>query len=66
MNLLNIEELTSNYRNGYNDKTLKSKYGNINIEIPRDRESSFEPKLVKKREILLNGSEDMSVQDIRL
>ena len=60
------EELTSNYRNGYNDKTLKSKYGNINIEIPRDRELSFEPKLVKKREILLNGSEDMSVQDIRL
>ena len=48
-----------NYRNGYNDKTIKSKYGNIDVSIPRDRESSFEPQLVKKREILLNGSEDL-------
>jgi len=63
-----------NYRNGYNDKTIKSKYGNIDVSIPRDRESSFEPQLVKKREILLNGSEDlilslytkgMSVRDIQ-
>ncbi len=63
-----------NYRNGYNNKTIKSKYGNIDVSIPRDRESSFEPQLVKKREILLNGSEDlilslytkgMSVRDIQ-
>ena len=63
-----------NYRNGYNEKTIKSKYGNIDVSIPRDRESSFEPQLVKKREILLNGSEDlilslytkgMSVRDIQ-
>lgn len=63
-----------NYRNGYNDKTIKSKYGNIDVSIPRDRDSSFEPQLVKKREILLNGSEDlilslytkgMSVRDIQ-
>lgn len=64
-----------NYRNGYNDKTLKSKYGNIKVSIPRDRNGTFEPKLVKKREVILNGSEDlilslyskgMSVQDIQL
>ena len=69
------ESTTSNYRNGYNEKTIKSKYGNIDVEIPRDRESTFEPQLVKKREILLNGSEDMiislytkgmSVRDIQL
>ena len=36
-----------NYRNGYNDKTIKCKYGNIYVSIPRDRESSFEPQLVK-------------------
>jgi len=69
------ESETTNYRNGYNDKTIKSKYGNIDVAIPRDRESSFEPQLVKKREILLNGSEDMiislytkgmSVRDIQL
>jgi transposase-like protein len=71
----NDESDNSNYRNGYNDKTIKSKYGNIDVSIPRDRESSFEPQLVKKREILLNGSEDliislytkgMSVRDIQL
>jgi len=69
------ESNNSNYRNGYNEKTIKSKYGNIDVEIPRDRESTFEPQLVKKREILLNGSEDliislyskgMSVRDIQL
>ena len=69
------ESDNQNYRNGYNDKTIKSKYGNIDVAIPRDRESTFEPQLVKKREILLNGSEDMiislytkgmSVRDIQL
>lgn len=71
----NQESNTQNYRNGYNEKTIKSKYGEFDVAIPRDRESSFEPKLVKKREVLLNGSEDlilslytkgMSVRDIQL
>jgi len=62
-----------NYRNGHNKKTLKSKYGEIDVAIPRDRDGSFEPQLVKKRETLLDGSEDlilslytkgMSVRDI--
>ncbi len=30
-----------NYRNGVNKKTLKSKYGNTNVSIPRDREGTF-------------------------
>ena len=30
-----------NYRNGYNKKTLKSKYGEIDVSIPRDRDSTF-------------------------
>lgn len=30
-----------NYRNGYNNKILKSKYGNIDVSIPRDRDGSF-------------------------
>jgi len=64
----------SNYRNGTNKKTLKSKYGDVDVAIPRDREGSFEPQLVKKRETLLNGSEDlilslytkgMSIRDIQ-
>lgn len=63
-----------NYRNGTNKKTLKSKYGEIDVAIPRDRDGTFEPQLVKKRETLLKGSEDlilslytkgMSVRDIQ-
>jgi transposase-like protein len=63
-----------NYRNGHNKKTLKSKYGEIDVSIPRDRESSFEPQLVKKRQTLIEGTEDlilslytkgMSVRDIQ-
>jgi transposase-like protein len=69
------ESSRPNYRNGYNDKTIKSKYGTFDVSIPRDRDSSFEPQLVKKREVLLDGSEDlilslytkgMSVRDIQL
>jgi len=64
----------SNSRNGYSDKTINSKYGQFDVSIPRDRDSTFEPQLVKKREVLLNGSEDlilslytkgMSVRDIQ-
>ena len=64
----------SNSRNGYNDKTINSKYGQFDVSIPRDREATFEPQLVKKREIILDGSEDlilslytkgMSVRDIQ-
>jgi len=69
------ESSSPNYRNGYNEKTIKSKYGKFDVSIPRDRDSSFEPQLVKKREVLLDGSEDlilslytkgMSVRDIQL
>jgi transposase-like protein len=69
------ESNSTNARNGYNNKTIKSKYGEFDVSIPRDRESSFEPQLVKKREVLLAGSEDlilslytkgMSVRDIQL
>ena len=37
-----------NYKNGYGKKNLKSKYGEIEVNIPRDSNSTFEPKLVKK------------------
>ena len=69
------ESSSSNARNGYNEKTINSKYGQFDVSIPRDRDSSFEPQLVKKREIYLDGTEDlilslytkgMSVRDIQL
>jgi len=37
----NQESDNTNYRNGYNDKTIKSSYGNIDVSIPRDREGTF-------------------------
>lgn len=38
----------SNARNGYTKKTLKGSHGEVEIATPRDRDSSFEPMLVKK------------------
>ncbi len=40
---------TENRRNGYGEKTLKTSYGAVPIEVPRDRDGSFEPQLVPKR-----------------
>ena len=39
-----------NARNGYKSKTLNSSYGRFRIEVPQDRQSSFEPQVVKKRQ----------------
>ena len=47
-----------NYRNGKTNKTLQSDSGPIPIEVPRDRDSSFEPQLVKKRQRRLEGFDD--------
>jgi transposase-like protein len=47
-----------NCRNGKGSKTLQSDSGPIQIEVPRDRDSSFEPKLVKKRQRRLEGFDD--------
>ena len=38
----------SNYRNGHKPKTLKSTMGELEIEVPQDRNSDFEPKVVPK------------------
>jgi putative transposase len=37
-----------NMRNGYSQKTLKGEQGHVDIEMPRDRQATFEPQLVKK------------------
>jgi putative transposase len=41
---------SSNRRNGTTPKTVRSKHGEIELEIPRDRESEFEPLIVKKHQ----------------
>lgn len=38
-----------NSRNGYGKKTLKTTQGEVEIEVPRDRDGSFEPQVVPKR-----------------
>ena len=49
---------TDNRRNGYTDKTLKTSYGSVPIRAPRDRDGSFNPKLVPKRETDVSSIED--------
>ena len=39
-----------NYRNGTKSKKVRSAYGEFEIDVPQDRNSSFEPKVVKKRQ----------------
>ncbi|RCX07584.1 transposase-like protein [Anaerobacterium chartisolvens] len=40
----------SNARNGKKPKSIRSKYGEMNIQVPQDRDSSFEPQVVRKRQ----------------
>lgn len=47
-----------NSRNGYSSKTLISEDGTFDIDVPRDREGSFEPQLVKKHQRRLTGMDD--------
>lgn len=51
----------ANRRNGKSSKTMKSTSGVFDLETPRDREGSFEPELVKKRQTILNESLDNKV-----
>ena len=41
---------SDDYRNGYKSKQLRTSYGSMNIEVPQDRNSTFSPKIVKKRQ----------------
>jgi len=46
-------ECAQNRRNGKSSKNMRGAYGSFELETPRDRTSSFEPQLVKKRQTLL-------------
>jgi transposase-like protein len=50
-----------NARNGKRAKTVVTEAGPVEIEVPRDRDSSFEPKIVAKRQRRLTGVEDMVI-----
>lgn len=49
---------SGNSRNGTSDKTLKTESGDVAIEVPRDRNASFEPQLVKKHQTHFDGFDD--------
>jgi len=49
---------SGNSRNGYTSKTLKGTHGEIVIETPRDRDSSFTPQLVSKGQTRISGMDD--------
>jgi transposase-like protein len=50
-----------NSRNGKRGKTLLTEAGPVPIEVPRDREGSFEPQLVRKRQRRLSGLDDLVI-----
>jgi transposase-like protein len=47
-----------NYRNGRGKKTIQTETAQFEIEVPRDRDGSFEPQLIKKRQRRLEGFDD--------
>lgn len=49
---------TGNSRNGNTRKSVRSIHGDIELEIPRDRNGTFEPQLVRKHDKQLNGFDD--------
>lgn len=69
----NLGDNTGNSRNGYNKKTIQTELGKSEIHIPRDRNGSFEPQLIAKRQtksdnleqrIIAMYAKGMSTRDI--
>ena len=50
-----------NSRNGYRAKTVITDTGPVDISVPRDRDASFEPRIVAKRQQRLTGVDDMVI-----
>jgi transposase-like protein len=51
-------EQRPNYRNGYSKKTVKTQLGEVEIKVPRDRNGTFEPKIIAKHCRNADGMED--------
>lgn len=69
-----VTNSAGNTRNGKSNKTLKGEFGELPIEIPRDRHGSFEPQLIPKHQTRWSGFDDkilslyargMTVRDIQ-
>ena len=55
------ERQSGNRRNGKTSKQLKTRSGTLTINTPRDRSSSFEPEIIKKRETILAESLEQKI-----
>ena len=55
------EKDTQNSRNGYSPKSVRSEYGEIELNIPRDRHNEFEPKIIPKYQREITGIEGQIV-----
>ena len=53
---------TSNRRNGYSFKNLKTDLGDLKLKQPRDRAGEFDPIIVKKHQRTLEGMEEKIIQ----
>ncbi|MEO1258542.1 MAG: IS256 family transposase [Bacteroidota bacterium] len=51
----------TNYRNGTSKKKIKTEYGETEITVPRDRDATFEPRIVPKRSRFAKGIESMVI-----
>ncbi len=50
--------ITDNKRNGHSPKTLESQYGQFQVDVPRDRNGEFEPRLIPKYQRGVSGIEE--------
>ena len=55
------EEPKTNYRNGHKPKTLKSTMGELKVDVPQDRNSEFEPKIVPKHKTNISEIEQQII-----
>jgi len=55
------QKFNSNTRNGYSTKKIKTSLGESEIHIPRDRDASFNPMIIPKRENMVDGLENVIV-----
>lgn len=57
----NQKAVTNNSRNGFTQKKIRTSYGESEIQVPRDRDASFNPMLVPKRKSMVDGIENVII-----
>ena len=65
----NGKSVDGNYRSGSTAKTIRTSYGDIEIDSVRDRDGTYEPKTIKKRQSILNeeiSNKITSIDNLRL